>query len=66
MTFVDISTMRAEICMKFYANVKQENIHFTVKLSLKNYMKMTKLCCSSEGILPQFLSITIVVLPVVC
>ena len=30
-TFVDISAMRGDFCMKFYRTVKQSNIHFITK-----------------------------------
>ena len=30
-TFVDISAMREDFCMRFYATVKQSNIHFVTK-----------------------------------
>ena len=38
-TFVDISAMREDFCMKFYTTVKQSNIHFLTKFgwnSLQN------------------------------
>ena len=31
MTFVDISAMHGDFCMKFYRTVKQSNIHFITK-----------------------------------
>jgi len=30
-TFVDISAVREDFCMKFYTAVKQSNIHFITK-----------------------------------
>jgi len=30
-SFVDISAMRADYCMKFYVTVKQSDTHFTTK-----------------------------------
>ena len=30
-TFVDISAMRGDFCMKFYRTVKQSNTHFITK-----------------------------------
>ena len=46
-TFVDISALSANFCMKFYVTVKQSNIHFITKFRWI-YRKMTKLCCFSQ------------------
>jgi len=31
LTYVDISAMHADFCMKFYTTVEQYNVHFTAK-----------------------------------
>jgi len=42
MTFVDISAIREDFCMKFYVTVKQSNIHFITKFGL-NLLESDKL-----------------------
>jgi len=43
-TFVDISAMRADCCMKFYTTVKQYNTTLSPRF-VELYLKMTKPCC---------------------
>jgi len=45
-TFIDISAVNANFCMKLYMTVKQSDIHFITSL-VEIHRKMTKLCCFS-------------------
>ena len=54
-TFVDISAMRGDLCMKFYRTVKESNIHFTTKFGW-NLLESDKLMLFQPR-QPPFLSV---------
>jgi len=59
-TFVDVSAMRVNICMKVYTTVKQRNVYTLSPNLLEIYLKITKRMLFQQR-QPPFLSVPSVV-----
>jgi len=55
LTFIGISAMRADFCMKFYATNEQQNTHITARF-VEICLEIAKLCCFNK-IIPPFCSV---------